>query len=194
MTITTIDVSTLYKAHKGRVDFVDVPELGYLMIDGVGAPEGGQFGAAVQALFSVSYGAHFLLKRATGGAPKVMPLEALWSIPPEDRDSWQWRALIVQPYPIDEAVVEMAIAQARRKQLTALNEVRYERWEEGRCAQTLHVGPYSAEAPTINSLHDAITSAGYGLRGWHHEIYLGDPRRCAPENLKTILRQPVALS
>jgi hypothetical protein len=109
-----------------------------------------------------------------------------------DRDRWHWRAMIVQPSPIDAAVIASAVEDARaKKDLPALDQLRYERWEEGRCAQVLHIGPYADENPSIVRLHEGITAAGYRPRGRHHEIYLGDPRRSAPEKLRTILRHPV---
>lgn len=201
---------SLYKVRKGVVDIVTVPEFGYVLIDGLGAPDGPDFADAIQALYSVSYGAHFLLKKTRGAAPRVLPLEALWWVDdPEqqdilaavalgkanmadsDRDRWRWRALIMQPDPIDGDVVTKAIGQARAKALPALGRLRYERWAEGRCAQLLHVGPYAAEEPSIRRLHEGIAAAGYRARGHHHEIYLGDPRRSAPEKLRTILRHPV---
>jgi hypothetical protein len=72
-----------------------------------------------------------------------------------------------------------------------LSRVRLERFHEGLCAQIMHVGPYAEEAPTVACLHAYIKDSGHRLRGKHHEIYLGDPRRTAPEKLKTILRQPM---
>lgn len=97
----------------------------------------------------------------------------------------------MQPGPIDQLTVDLAVERARAKGVPDLGLLRYERWQEGRCAQLLHVGPYDAEAPTIATLHQAISSLGSRPRGRHHEIYLGDPRRSAPERLRTILRKPV---
>jgi hypothetical protein len=97
-------------------------------------------------------------------------------------------ALIMQPDPIDAAATAEA---ARKKDLPGLARLAYIRWAEGRCAQLLHIGPYAAEAPSIAALHEAIAEAGYRPRGRHHEIYLGDPRRSAPEKLRTIIRHPV---
>jgi len=188
-------LEALYKVRKGAVDIIDVPELGYVMVDGLGAPNSDEFADAVQALYAVSYGAHFMLKKRTGEASKVLPLEALWSVGGgrlQDRDDWQWRAMIAQPDPVDAEIVNRCVEQVRSsKNLPALDRLRYERWAEGRCAQILHVGPYAAESPTIIRLHDALAAAGYRPRGRHHEIYLGDPRRSAPEKLRTILRQPI---
>ena len=194
-----MDTSTLYRARRGRIDFVEVPEMGYLVIGGRGAPAAGPFQAAVRTLFSLSYGCHFIVKRELGDAPQVMPLEALWWVEGSegadfdsvDPSAWQWQAMIMQPDPIDELTVEKAVEQARARQVPDLGRLRYERWREGSSAQTLHVGPYEQEPRTIAELHQAISASGCRPRGRHHEIYLGDPRRSAPERLRTILRQPV---
>lgn len=207
---TTKTVESLYRVHAGRVDFVDVPELGYVVVDGAGAPQASGFQEAMQALFSVSYGAHFLLRKEGLVPPRVLPLEAQWWVDdPEQQDivmavalgqatmqetdagEWRWRAMIAQLEPIDEGVVERAVEAARAKSVPALDRIRYVRWEEGRCVQTLHVGSYADEGPTLVALHAAIAAAGLRPRGHHHEIYLGDPRRAAPEKLRTLLRHPV---
>jgi hypothetical protein len=203
-------VDALYKVRKAVMDIVAVPELGYAAVDGEGSPDGEEFAAALRALYGVSYAAHFLVRRQHGQAPRVMPLEALWwaddalqrgiiaataqgTFDPvgTDRARWRWQALIMQPSPVDEDVIARAVAQSREKSVPSLDRLRFIRWEEGLCAQVLHIGPYAAEAPSIRRLHQGITAAGYRPRGRHHEIYLGDPRRSAPENLRTILRQPV---
>jgi len=211
MTTSTLSLMELYRARATRVDLVDVPELLVVAVDGAGSPEGPAFAEAIQTLYPVSYGAHFLLKKRTGTAPRVMPLEALWwvddqaaqdtftlvatgqaSVDDVDRALWRWRALIVQPEPVDEALLAEAVEGARVK-APAIDRLYIERWHEGLAAQVLHVGPYAAEAPTIVRLHDAIAGLGYQARGRHHEIYLGDPRRSAPEKLRTIIRHPVQL-
>ena len=203
-------VATLYTARKGRVDVVDVPEFTLVAVVGSGDPNGPDFAAATRALFAVSYGAHFLIRKRLGDAPRVLPLEALWwvadaaaqdtfvavaagtaDIPATDRDAWGWQAFIVQPDPVDEATLDEAMQRAAAKQLPALGRVRVQRWCEGRSAQTLHVGPYATEAASVALLHRGIAAAGYRPHGRHHEIYLGDPRRSAPERLRTILRHPV---
>lgn len=210
MSTMTTEIDTLYKARRGRVDFVDVPELTYLVMEGRGDPSSPEFREAVQALYAVSYGAHFIVKKERGEAPRVMPLEGLWWVddprqediitaialgattPADtDRAAWRWRAMIAQPPPIDQAVVAQAKGQARAKAVPALDRLHFQRWREGLCAQTLHVGPYADESPTIVRLHEALTAAGYRPRGRHHEIYLGDPRRSAPDKLRTLLRHPI---
>jgi hypothetical protein len=211
MTENAISFGSLLKVRTGAVEFVDVPEFGFAVVTGGGAPGGTEFTQALQALFAVSYGAHFLVKKQHGQAPKVMPLEALWwlddagqqdllakvalgqaTMADTDRDRWRWQAMIMQPDPIDAGMVAQALAQAQAKKPGPGPErLRYQRWAEGRCAQLLHIGPYADEAPSISRLHQAIAAAGYRPRGRHHEIYLGDPRRSAPGKLRTILRQPV---
>ena len=211
MTAIATSYESLLKVRKGGVDIVDVPEFGFVAVTGTGEPGGAEFTEAVQALYSVSYGAHFRLKKLTGQAPRVMPLEGLWwvddpaqqdivaavargevTMADSDRGSWRWQALIMQPDPIDAELIAAATAEAAsKKDLPGLARLEYIRWAEGRCAQLLHIGPYAAEAPSIAALHEAIAAAGYRPRGRHHEIYLGDPRRSAPEKLRTIIRHPV---
>lgn len=205
MTATPLDSS-----RPALVDFIDLPELAFLSVTGRGAPRAAAFAEAVSALYTVSYSVHRLLKQQQGTAPKVRPLEALWWTDDEDQQrlvraaaagatatmagdpaTWRWQAMIAQPEPIDARLVAQALHPARAKRVPALDSVRYIRWTEGRCAQILHVGPYGEEAPTIARLHAAIAEAGCRPRGRHHEIYLGDPRRSAPEHLRTVLRQPV---
>jgi hypothetical protein len=204
-------IDTLYGLRKGTVEFVDVPEFRFVLIDGCGAPDGGEFGNAIQALYSVSYGVHFALKKESGDAPRVMALEALWwvegadaqatmeriaaglaSMDESNREQWHWRAMIMQLPPIDDRMIEQAIVDARtKKDLVALDTVRIERWKEGPSAQIMHLGPYGTEQVSVMALHRAIAEHGSRPRGRHHEIYLGDPRTSAPERLRTILRQPI---
>jgi hypothetical protein len=190
MAVAATEVASLYRARTSKVDFVDVPDIGCITVEGAGPPGSEAWQDALQALFAVSYGAHFIVKKTVGSAPQVMPLEALWAVAGSP-ESWRWTALIVQPDPIDADVIGRAMSGARGRPLRALSSVCYERCTEGRCAQTMHVGPYSEEDGSIARLHIAIADAGYRPRGRHHEIYLGDPRRCAAEQLRTILRQPV---
>ena len=204
MSTTVVDLKRelhgLYSA-KREPALVDVPDLPFLMIDGRGDPNTAPaYADAVQALYSVAYTIRFALKRRPDAvdAP-VMPLEGLWWMPDmatfstEDKSQWNWTMMIVVPEQVTAQVVEGArSAAATKKPLASLSRVRRERYAEGRCAQVLHVGPYSAEGPTVAALHGFIAEHGYVLAGKHHEIYLGDPRRSAPEKLRTIVRQPVA--
>lgn len=181
---------------------VDVPELAFLMIDGHGDPNTSEeYRQAIEALYSVSYTIKFTLKGRPDGVDfGVMPLEGLWWTADDssatawtEKSSWNWTAMIMQPEPVTTTVVEAAIeAAAARRTLPALPRLRFERFHEGLCAQVMYLGPYSDEGPTIARLHEYIAEQGYVLRGKHHEIYLGDPRRSAPEKLRTIIRQPAA--
>ena len=188
-----------FYAAKRNPSVVDVPELAFLMVDGHGDPNtSADYRDAVSALFSVSYAARFALKRAEVIDYGVMPLEGLWWVPDmatfstADKSEWDWTMMILQPNEVTEAVLAEAKASAAAKRsLPALGRLRLERCAEGAAAQVLHVGPYSAEGPTITALHDFIGEQGRELAGKHHEIYLGDPARSAPEKLKTIIRQPM---
>lgn len=196
------DVAVLYRATT-TPRMVDVPELTFLMIDGHGDPDtSSEFRDAIQALYTLSYSLKFDIKRSDGIAYKVSPLEGLWWAPDPtsfvrgDKSSWLWTAMIRQPIVVTadmyRRVAEDVMA---KKQLPALDRVRLEQFTEGRAGQILHIGPYADEAPTISALHAFLAEQGYhfdGMQQKHHEIYLGDPRRAAPEKLRTIIRQPVA--
>ena len=178
---------------------VDVPEIAYLMVDGAGDPNTAQeYQDAVSALYSVAYKTKFTVKAATGADYAVMPLEGLWwtddmaDFSADDKSNWKWTMLIATPDHVTSDHVAEGIAYATtKKKLTAAPSVRLERWTEGRAAQLLHIGPYADEAPNIEKLHAFIAESGLSLRAKHHEIYLSDPSRVAPEKMKTIIRQPV---
>ncbi|MBN2212392.1 MAG: GyrI-like domain-containing protein [Sedimentisphaerales bacterium] len=194
-------LSHLYKAMAKKCVIVDVPAMKFLMIDGQGDPNTvPEFHQAMEALYGTAYTAKFQLKFAKVGPEYVVPpLEGLWWMKgggwdQNRRDLWQWTAMIMQPDHIKDKHVKQAIEELRRKKNPpALDKLRFEKFDEGRCAQVLHIGPYDAEGPTIEKLHTFIGDEGYVLRGKHHEIYMGDPRRTAPEKLKTIIRQPVQM-
>ncbi|HEY6890679.1 MAG TPA: GyrI-like domain-containing protein [Solirubrobacter sp.] len=195
----TRDLRELYRATTRPV-IVDVPKLRYAMLDGHGDPatEPG-YRAAVEALYAVSYAAKFAVKRSGGPDCKVMPLEGLWwaldmaAFRTGDRAAWQWTLLIAQPDPVTAGVFEAARDDAAaRHGADPIARVRLETLAEGQAAQVMHVGSYSAEGPTIERLHAFIAEQGLDPVGRHHEIYVSDPRRTAPERLRTIIRQPVA--
>jgi len=180
---------------------VDLPPMSYLMVDGQGDPNtSADYAAAIGALYGVSFTLKFTFKRGPERVDyKVMPLEGLWwaddmaSFVRGDRAKWHWTAMIMQPDFVTRTHVDAAIAAAGLKRPNEmLGKLRLERFAEGRAAQLLHTGPYSAEAPNIERLHAFIAEQGGKLSGRHHEIYLSDPRRVAPERLKTIIRQPFA--
>lgn len=187
----------LYHATKEPV-VVDVPPMNFLMIDGSGDPNTTpEYQHAVEALFSVSYAVKFKMKKTQGVDYVVMPLEGLWwaddlsAFVKDDRAHWKWTMMIMQPDVVPAEMVDEAVAEVReKKQLPALDKLRFERFHEGRAAQVMHIGPFSEEGPTIERLHDFIRERGE-LTGKHHEIYLSDVRRANPKNWKTILRQPM---
>ena len=110
----------------------------------------------------------------------------------DDKGKWDWTLMIMQPEWVTPEMFEDALQlAAKKKRLPTLSELRLEARQEGLAVQIMHIGPYDAEAPTIARMHAFIRENGYELAGIHHEIYLSDPRRVAPERLKTVLRQPV---
>ena len=193
----------LYRARLGRPELVRVPEMGFVMIDGRGDPNSSpEYSEAIQALYAVSYTLKFALKKAQALDYRVGPLEGLWwaedmaEFSEARKSDWIWTMMIAQPDAVTSERFAAARSDAKRKKgLAALDRTRLDRFTEGLCAQVLHVGPFSAEAPTIAALHAFIRDQDFvfdGTRHKHHEIYLSDPRRSAPEKLKTIIRQPVA--
>jgi hypothetical protein len=195
-------VDVLYRA-TSTPQLIHVPPLRFLCLDGHGDPNSSPtYAAAVQALFAVSYAAKFAIKKAGGETYKVSPLEGLWwsddlgVFTTGEKSDWDWTMMIRQPDAVTEELVARITGEvAAKKSMPAVRDVRLVDFEEGPAAQMLHVGPYTAEAPTIARLHEFLHEQGFtfdGHRHKHHEIYLGDPRRTAPEKLRTIIRQPYA--
>ena len=187
----------LYQPSAKVVDEVDVPAFNFLMIDGAGNPNtSSDYKDAVEALFSAAYTIKFALKKAMRLDYAVMPLEGLWwaddiaTFERDEKQHWQWTMMIMQPSQVCERDVESAIDNLQKKSLVSLSKLRFESFHEGGCAQLLHLGPFADEGPTIERLHSFIGERS-ALRGKHHEIYLSDIRRAAPEKWKTIIRQPM---
>ena len=185
-------------SHKSPV-IVDVPEMNFLMVDGKGDPNTSQeYKDSIEALYAVSYALKFMVKRREGVDYVVMPLEGLWwtddmtKFAVENKDLWQWTSMIMQPEHVTENLVQEAFEQVeKKKNPPALPKARFNSFHEGLSAQIMHIGPFSAEGPTIEKLHNFIKENGHELRGKHHEIYLSDPRRAKPEKMKTVIRQPM---
>src|SRR5690349_11956039 len=190
-----------YRARRGRFDVVEVPELRYLMVDGHGDPNtGAAFGEATGALYPLAYAMKFFSKRTLGRDFVVMPLEGLWwaedmasFTAARDKSRWDWTLMIMMPDWITEQMFRELREQVdARKPARRLDDVRFEVLSEGRGVQTLHVGSYDDEAEVLARMHhEVIPEGGFRMTGKHHEIYLSDARRVAPEKLRTILRQPV---
>jgi hypothetical protein len=191
------DLKQLYLPPANPVT-VDVPPINYLMLDGHGDPNHSEhYQAVVEALFSLAYTLKFAIKKAGSAEYAVYPAEGLWWVEDmrefniEHKENWDWTMMIAQPQPVTAEWVEQARREAlKKKGLALLGQVRFETYTEGCSAQIMHTGPYSAEGPTVARLHAYIAENGGGLHGKHHEIYLGDVRKAAPEKLKTVIRQP----
>lgn len=201
----------LYSPKAGRFELVEVPELSYLSIsgrieEGHGPSDSPGFEAALNALYGLAYTLKFAFKKR-GADPvdfPVMPLQGQWWLSGGEfdlahPDNWEYRLLIVVPDLITRHDVDAALdaLRAKRGDSPQFALLQLERFAEGRCAQVLHVGPYATEPSTLTGLPAFLAEHGLvdlvGPQGGRHEeIYLGDPRRAAPDKLKTILRHPVA--
>ncbi|MGW4068834.1 GyrI-like domain-containing protein [Nocardia grenadensis] len=191
-----------YRARRGRFEVVDVPDLQYLMIDGHGDPNTDpDFAHATEALYPLAYALKFASKRELGRDYVVMPLEGLWwaddmdaFTAARDKSRWDWTLMIMVPDWIEPGLFARAVEQVAAKNRPArLLDVRLAGLSEGRCVQTLHIGSYDDEAEVLARMHhEFVPDNGFRMVGRHHEIYLGDARKVAPEKLRTILRQPVA--
>jgi hypothetical protein len=197
-----IDLKRIYRDHysaKPEPTVVEVPARPFLMIDGSGDPNTAvAYRNAVLALYPLAYAIRRELADRTGDVYTVMPLEGLWWVEDmadfdvADKGNWEWTAMICQPDVVTaDLLADIAPTVIEKKKLESGHLVRLDEYGEGRAAQVLHRGPYSAEAPTIELLHRFIEEAGYLRRGLHHEIYLSDPRKVEPANVRTIIRQPI---
>ena len=193
------ELKHLYRHSAKKVVQVDVPIMNYLTVDGEGDPNTSEeFSDAVEALFAVSYAIKFMVKKGPWAIDYgVMPLEGLWwaddmsNFSIEDKSNWKWTLMIMQPDLVTKEMVDSAISNVRKKKNpVALSKVRFEAKTEGKCAQILHVGPFSEEGPTVKKVHQYIDSVGKRV-GKHHEIYLSDIRKADPAKWKTVIRQPM---
>ena len=192
------ELKHLYQPSAKEFSVVEVPPMNFLMIDGHGDPNNNpNFQGGMDALYGMVYTIKFALK-PQGIEFVVPPSEALWwmedmsEFSMETKDRWDWTMMIMQPDEVTPDIVEAArLELARKKNPPALSKLRYERYAEGLSVQIMYFGAYADEGPTITRMHDFIRDNGYQTNGKHHEIYLGDPRRTAPEKLKTVIRQPI---
>lgn len=193
-----------YTASAKKAALIDLPALLCLSIEGKGAPESALFQNSVAAMYGAVYTLKFGLKKATKGKRdfNIMPLEGFWSVAggfgdkkigePGPRELWQWKLIIVVPDWVTSDQLHSALTDLKlKKDNPAIDSVRLERIEEGRVVQMLHVGPYATEPVTVAAMLAFADSQGYTCAGGHHEIYMSDPRRTAPEKIKTILRHKV---
>ena len=188
-----------YRAKRGEFRLLEVPPTRYLMVDGYGGPDSAEFADAIAALFPVAYGLKFASKRELGRDYVVMPLEGLWWADDprvfltRDKSAWNWTALIMTPDWITGELFEQAVETVEQKGgAVSLAKVRLESLEEGLSVQTLHLGSFEDETPVLADLHNRLLpERGLAPTQKHHEIYLSDFRKVAPETLRTIIRQPV---
>lgn len=194
------ELKEFYNPSSKEFSVVDVPKMNFLMVDGQGNPNTAQvYKDAVEALYTISYTIKFASKKQLGKDYAVMPLEGLWTaddmnaFTARTKDTWKWTMMIMQPDWITKEMVVDAIEVARvKKNPTALDQVRFEAYDEGRSVQIMHIGSYDDEAPTLHRLHhEFMPQQHLSFNGLHHEVYIGDPRKADPSKLKTVLRQPV---
>lgn len=195
----TKEFKTLYNPPSKEVIVIDIPEFNFLMVDGVGDPNTSkEYKEAIEALFAVSYGLKFAVKKGIEAVDYgVLPLEGLWwaddpaSFAEGNKAAWNWTAMIMQPKYATENLFRDVFEQVRKKKtLPALSKMRFQILHEGLSVQIMHIGPYSAEKPTIEKIHGFMNENGYDFNGKHHEIYLSG-RHSAPEKMKTVIRQPI---
>ncbi len=199
----------LYQPSGKKVELVEVPRLQFAMLDGAiekgyepGTSPG--FQEATQALYGIAYTLKFMLKKREADPVEypVMALEGLWWV--QDgvfditiKDNWYYTLMIMQPKAVTPEVFAKGLDELRRKrgESPAFDRIKLEHYREGLCVQTMHIGPYASEPATLERMQAFMKEQGLrdlvGLGGKHHEIYLGDPRKAAPDKLKTVLRHPV---
>lgn len=173
-------------------EFVD-----YLTITGQGEPGGKVFTAAVEALYPLAYGIKKICK-AMGADFGVPKLEGLWWVDSDKsaldtpKSEWNWKLLIRMPDYVYEDIVNQAKDEVlKKKKINLVDEITFEKIEEGKCVQMMHVGPYETEHSTVAQLFNFVKNQGLEIDGLHHEIYISDPRKTLPERMKTIIRYPI---
>ena len=192
-------LKNLYEPSAKSFSVVDVLSMNFIMIDGQGNPNTSvEYAESIQALYTAAYTLKFKIKKELAVDYPVMASEGLWWM--DDmrefcearKDDWKWTMMIMQPDIVTPQLFSQAVALAKEKKgVPALSRLRLESFHEGLATQILYFGAYADEGPTIARLHQFIEESGYVRFGKHHEIYLGDPRRSAPEKLRTIIRQPM---
>ncbi|MFC2038802.1 GyrI-like domain-containing protein [Chloroflexota bacterium] len=195
------ELKHLYNPSAKEITIADVPPMNFVMIDGTGDPNSSlEYQEAIEALYSISYSLKFTVRKEREIDYGVMPLEGLWwtddmsLFSTDNKDIWKWTAMIMQPEYVTGELFGDAVKQVeKKKDLASLSKARFQSFHEGRAAQIMFIGPFSEEGPAIEKIHKSIEEQGGtfdGLVQKHHEVYLNDFRRTAPEKLKTVIRQP----
>lgn len=189
---------------------ITVPAMNFLAVRGQGDPnqEDGAYKQALGMLYAVA----FTIKMSRKGQHQlegyfdyvVPPLEGLWwqentrGVDYTRKQDFQWISMIRLPEFVTREAFDWAIREATEKKQQDFSKVEFFSWEEGLCVQCMHIGPYDAESTTVAAMNEYTRAQGYeadfGEDRFHHEIYLSDARRCSPERLKTVIRQPVRRS
>lgn len=190
-----------------KPSIVDVPAMNYIAVRGKGNPndENGEYKESIGLL----YGIAFTIKMSYKGEHKidgyfeyvVPPLEGFWwqegvdGIDYAHKENFEWISLIRLPDFVTQKDFEWAIAEATKKKKTDFSKVEFLTYNEGLCVQCMHVGSYDDEPATVATMHEYAVENGYELditdTRYHHEIYLSDARKVAPEKLKTVIRHPI---
>ena len=188
---------------KTTPSIINVEEMTFLAVDGKGDPNTGmEYAAAIETLYGLSYAIKMGNKAIMEYV--IPPLEGLWWSPDystvnyTDKDSFCWTSMIRQPEFVTPKVLESAIKTfSKKKPRLDLSKVRLEKMTEGLCVQVMHIGSYDDEPVTIATMEKYAVEQGYEIditdTRVHHEIYLSDPRKVAPEKLKTVIRQPIKI-
>lgn len=184
-----------------------VPPMNFVAVRGKGNPNDpeGEYQGAMELL----YGIAFTIKMSYKGSHKingyfeyvVPPLEGLWHQPGVEgvdyahKETFEWTSMIRLPEFVTREEFDWAVQEATAKKKKDFSKADFLTYDEGLCVQCLHVGPYDAEPETLRQMDAFAAEQGYVLdfteKRFHHELYLGDPRRTAPEKLKTVLRHPI---
>ena len=192
---------------KDKPELVDVPSMNFLAVRGSGNPneEGGEYKEAMGLL----YGIAFTIKMSYKGSHKiegyfdyvVPPLEGFWwqdgisGVDYAHKETYQWISLIRLPDFVTKSDFDWAVKEAERKKKTDFSKVEFLTYDEGLCVQCMHIGSYDDEPATVELMHAFMEEQGYVLditdQRLHHEIYLSDARKVAPEKLKTVIRHPI---
>ncbi len=197
---TKLDLTKEYKTYYTAKMVPEIVEFGgipFLTVEGKGEPAGEVFTKAVEALYPLAYGVKNICKKQ-GKDFAVPKLEGLWWVESNKpalevpRQEWQWKLLIRMPDFVNSGIVEKAREEVfKKKGLDLIKVIKFESVNEGKCIQILHTGPYSTEPETLEKMRKMMKENKLTENGFHHEIYLSDPRKTPPQKMKTILRQPV---
>lgn len=193
---------------KTEPSIVTVPEMKFIAVRGKGDPNTSpEYKQAMEILYGLSF--TIKMSKMSGRQPDgyfeyvVPPLEGFWSVNDgifdglsiTDKSKFNWISVIRQPDFVTESVFEQARAEAEKKKKTDMSKAEFITVSEGLCVQSMHIGSYDSEPSTILKMREFAEKNGYSEdlsdTRLHHEIYLSDPRRCAPERLKTVIRHPI---